>query len=482
MVNKQKVILFVLLILIKESLADCTKKDTLRVGTILDEIRNAIMINLDNPINCSGYIKAWKWIPSVSVNFTGLVWRPTDTVKEYELIGRTMLPAVDELNKTYTHSLSRSVWIPVEAGDVIGFYFDQALLIYEDDENLQIEYASNIVKEDLRIGSFHTVSTEFGRRYPIMAISEEFIDRRSVVERKHQRSSIIKKTEIGFTLPGHIIHSFKSPSVVRCIVSCQKDQLCQSVSYDTLRSVCHLNCAKQEDTNNIEVVDDVVYYEFIDKEYYGKCEDEYHHGHSGLDTHVCFCDNGDCKSEWNLIFKGMSGTGVSIVESFVDGTQTSESEASKSFDSSENFRLNKLFENWTSSNIIQVKLTLYSKCYDELIHLTFNGITTTKTSWFSIEHLLDSPWDDLKSGVEMNYFSIAGNFRKRVFFVNKHYGGCSNDKGWLVVIDDTSHGCEWEQIIPTPAFLFSSSDEAETLNSGSVSNEAYIMTVHVKYG
>jgi hypothetical protein len=44
---------------------------------------------------------------------------------------------------------------------------------------------------------------------------------------------------------------------------------------------------------------------------------------------------------------------------------------------------------------------------------------------------------------------------QRHFFVNHAYGGCANDAGWFVVIDNTNNVCSWENRGTPPLFLYS---------------------------
>ena len=75
--------------------------------------------------------------------------------------------------------------------------------------------------------------------------------------------------------------------------------------------------------------------------------------------------------------------------------------------------------------------------------LKFNAKGSDKLNWF-----------DLRSQPK-NYFSIFGEpAHGRRFFINRNYGGCHADAGWLVV---TGHICSWEKrFLPTKnAILYS---------------------------
>ena len=86
-----------------------------------------------------------------------------------------------------------------------------------------------------------------------------------------------------------------------------------------------------------------------------------------------------------------------------------------------------------------------------MIRLVFGSINSTKTDWFTKDSLTSSPYSDIISSTQ-NYFSIRGDQRFRAennidrnFFINKNYGGCTVDAGWLVVISGKDDNCAWAQ-------------------------------------
>ena len=76
--------------------------------------------------------------------------------------------------------------------------------------------------------------------------------------------------------------------------------------------------------------------------------------------------------------------------------------------------------------------------------LKFNANGSDKLNWFSFSRLSQSPWSDIKSEPK-NYFSIVGEpSHDRRFFVNRNYGGCSADAGWMLVSGPSGPVCTWE--------------------------------------
>ena len=91
------------------------------------------------------------------------------------------------------------------------------------------------------------------------------------------------------------------------------------------------------------------------------------------------------------------------------------------------------------SFISQARVVLYTggKLVKEL---KFNAHGSDKLNWFSNPKLTYSSWINIKTEPN-NVFSIAG-LSERHFFINRSYGGCPHDYGWLAV---TGWHCDWEK-------------------------------------
>ena len=57
----------------------------------------------------------------------------------------------------------------------------------------------------------------------------------------------------------------------------------------------------------------------------------------------------------------------------------------------------------------------------------------------------------------------------RGFFINKHYGGCNTDNGWMLILDatNTNTGCGWDKQPASPLFLYSPFENSMTWSDGS---------------
>eukprot|EP00118_Oscarella_pearsei_P008462 m.43707 g.43707 ORF g.43707 m.43707 type:complete len:221 (+) comp33463_c0_seq8:969-1631(+) len=106
-----------------------------------------------------------------------------------------------------------------------------------------------------------------------------------------------------------------------------------------------------------------------------------------------------------------------------------------------------LAENWRAFAAQEVHVVLYKEGNEEL-RLVFDGRFTTHTNWFSKSRLVLSPYTDVQSSTQ-NHFSLQGHQRSdldRSFYINRNYGGCHIDQGWLV-LTGSSKGppCAWER-------------------------------------
>ena len=86
----------------------------------------------------------------------------------------------------------------------------------------------------------------------------------------------------------------------------------------------------------------------------------------------------------------------------------------------------------------------------------FDAKGTDKLNWFAKSKLTGTlPWNDIGKETT-NFFSIKGDsVHNRRFFINRSYGGCPNDMGWMVV---STAVCEWEKAFGEYVILYSNKD------------------------
>ncbi|XP_029211738.2 uncharacterized protein LOC114975714 isoform X2 [Acropora millepora] len=103
--------------------------------------------------------------------------------------------------------------------------------------------------------------------------------------------------------------------------------------------------------------------------------------------------------------------------------------------------------NWESFNASEARVSLYESG-NVVKELLFNAAASKYSNWFEKARLKSAPgWNNIWRHPQ-NYFNMygyCGNLgpnQCRFFFINRHFGGCSVDKGWLMY---TEHNvCHYE--------------------------------------
>ena len=95
--------------------------------------------------------------------------------------------------------------------------------------------------------------------------------------------------------------------------------------------------------------------------------------------------------------------------------------------------------------------------------MTFNAQNTDNLDWFAEANLETSPWQDIHTITDKNYFSLRGACTNpqmgcRNFYINHHHGGCEADTGWLCI--GNLKGCDWEKRQGESSFLYSNNSTA----------------------
>lgn len=113
-------------------------------------------------------------------------------------------------------------------------------------------------------------------------------------------------------------------------------------------------------------------------------------------------------------------------------------------------------DSWVDSNwglVETVRVSMYS-AEREVAYLEFDAAGTTKSDFFDLANLTGSTWgtagfpgqDPVNPFSSGQFFSIEGSVNNdRHWYVNNNWGGCGADRGWFVVLDNTtSNVCGWE--------------------------------------
>ncbi|XP_078352110.1 uncharacterized protein LOC144636783 [Oculina patagonica] len=144
---------------------------------------------------------------------------------------------------------------------------------------------------------------------------------------------------------------------------------------------------------------------------------------------------------WTLVFKAVSGADKRANDAFNSGDTYAEGEmdALDVTNQYPNDYKNRIVLKWGDFRPSEARVVLY-KDGSSVKELKFNAQGSDKLNWFSVDKLTESPWNDVKTEPR-NVFSIAGSI-DRNFFINRNYGGCEVDAGWMVI---TGPHCDWEK-------------------------------------
>jgi len=150
------------------------------------------------------------------------------------------------------------------------------------------------------------------------------------------------------------------------------------------------------------------------------------------------------------------------------------------------YRNNEILDDW--HDVDQVALVVY-KGGNRVAHVIFNGTGSDYLNWFDHNKVVSSSWTDIK-GEGANYFSLAGDpVLRRRFFMERNYGGCQNDAGWFVAVDEwiPDHNCAWEdrrmRTHRVPLLLYSNVSTYANWNSNNVDvADDFIVFVRYRMG
>nr|XP_058959602.1 uncharacterized protein LOC131786567 [Pocillopora verrucosa] len=163
-----------------------------------------------------------------------------------------------------------------------------------------------------------------------------------------------------------------------------------------------------------------------------------------------YCDMSN--GGWTMIFKAVSGAKESAFNTFNSGETLAENDMSALDVTNQHLGdyKSRIILKWAEFAASEAKVVLYEDG-SAVKKLFFDATGTDKLNWFSKDKLKEPlPWENVKSE-EQNSFSIQG-LTNRNFFINRNYGGCHVDSGWLCI---TSTPCEWEKRYGVNAVLYS---------------------------
>ncbi|XP_072177280.1 uncharacterized protein [Diadema setosum] len=182
----------------------------------------------------------------------------------------------------------------------------------------------------------------------------------------------------------------------------------------------------------------------------------------------CGSDENDPIDDWQVVFKTYRGSSLNAYNLYTGSSTYNDGSSTAHIltDTSESYK-SSAANSYDTNSIEEVKFAFYSSGV-EMMSLTFATSGTSRTSWYATAYLTYAPYTDIWSESK-NYESMAGaSGGNRRFYMNRAYGGCSVDTGWVVIIDHgNNYGCNWDNYYSTPFFIYSASTAYIRWESGS---------------
>lgn len=183
-------------------------------------------------------------------------------------------------------------------------------------------------------------------------------------------------------------------------------------------------------------------------------------------------DTHSCKGDWELFFHAPSGNGEEVLKAWKTRHNNCDIISGicpclikngclppkarlETFVSTKKILRSPYIDYWNCLNIKKIKIELNTQG-ETMAFIEFNGQNSDYLNWFHNSRIVNTSWTDMQKSGSYNFFSIDKETRfSRKFFINKNYGGCAKDAGWLVVNDiNGSKPCKWEKQKPYPQFLY----------------------------
>lgn len=206
-----------------------------------------------------------------------------------------------------------------------------------------------------------------------------------------------------------------------------------------------------------------------------------------------------CKDNWVLFFHAPSGNGEEVLKAwktrhnncdivsgicpcFISNGCLPPRVRFETFKSSTKVLRSPYIDYWDCLKISKVKLEL-SIQGNMVGFVEFDGKDSSSSNWFHKDRILNSSWTDMHKSQTYNVFSIDQESKyERHFFINKHYNGCPNDSGWLVVKDgNLTNPCGWEKQTSYPQFLYGQHGQVTKWNDMEY-GKADVFNIYVQMG
>ena len=131
------------------------------------------MVSPDQQFLCDGQLTEWRYQGKRSnVSFRAIVWRPVDlsaNVTQFKVVGINDIPA-GAINTPVHYTVPANERIAVEAGDVIGWSFQDSVLAYSRGGDYRVRWVHRNLNGSLQMNQVHDISSGVEEReYSIAA-------------------------------------------------------------------------------------------------------------------------------------------------------------------------------------------------------------------------------------------------------------------------------------------------------------------------
>ncbi|PFX16194.1 hypothetical protein AWC38_SpisGene19540 [Stylophora pistillata] len=168
---------------------------------------------------------------------------------------------------------------------------------------------------------------------------------------------------------------------------------------------------------------------------------------------------------WTMVFKVVAGVeaDISLLWSSTDTLNENKTELLNTTSTPKENYKNRLVREWQTLGLKEARVVLYQN-NSEVLSITFNATGTNNINWFAMNQVIESPWTELASEPR-NIFSNVGRNDSdgRTFHINRNYGGCNNDAGWLLVTEGKP--CEYDGKFSPIVIYYSKFDNYTNWNS-----------------